>query len=456
MLKGLILIVVLSAAWVAALWFGVSPDFAQWSLPQLAAVHALPPLFSFGAWFGWRRWRVGRAEARMLSAELDAETERLSGIEAARRQATTEERNRRFGCDCRAVAMAQVLAVEDEAPLAVGDGAVHFSTFDPSQAEIEEGTSLLAHLRSGIHEALEAIYQFSPVATALPVYVIAPRQVQAGEFVAAVRSVQAALAADQQTRPESAPQPGRVMQLADERGALETLIGMFEQSPGLSMVLLGSDSPWLHFRSSGEQVDAAGERPGQGVFALLLTHANLERRESDLQSEMNDALLSLPVLARLHRPARSEAAAGRKRATEMARTIGGLIAGAKRNAGFSAEEPAGDASERVSTGSQGGGECGWVVHNSGTPSGCGVRMAGIGVALSDHGIELDPFDEATNLSTAAGDLGDAHGVGMLALSVTKAAATQRAVLCVDFCRDDALSLFFARPSESGQQAGILA
>lgn len=99
-----------------------------------------------------------------------------------------------------------------------------------------------------------------------------------------------------------------------------------------------------------------------------------------------------------------------------------------------------------------GGACSWLVHNAGTPGNCGTRMAGLGVALLEHGIELDPFEEATNISTSAGDLGDARGIGMLAVAVSKAAATEGAALCVEFCRDETLSLFFARAPESADIA----
>lgn len=79
MLKRSIILATLAAAWVSALWFGVAPDFGQWSLPRLAAVHALPPLFCGGLWLGWRRWRERVAEARTRAMEERAEEERQAG-----------------------------------------------------------------------------------------------------------------------------------------------------------------------------------------------------------------------------------------------------------------------------------------------------------------------------------------------------------------------------------------
>ncbi len=456
MFKGLIVLAVLATGWVATLWFGVSPDFGHWSLPTLVAAHALPPLLTGGVWFGWRRWRNRRAEEQASAAETVAEKERGAVAEEARKLAVAEERRQRFGCDCRAVAMAQVLAGEDELRLAETRGGVYFSAFDPSQAELVDGTSVFAHLETGIREALENVYAHSPVVASLPVFVVPPTQARGDVFLAAVRTIQSALVEEWGTPPGGTRELGQVSLLADGRKALNGLVELFERSPGLSIVLLGSDSPWLHTRLvSEEDADFGAESPGQGVFALLLTHPELARAESDILSRERDALLSLPVLARLHRPAIMETGAGRKRATELGRVIGGLMAQARRNAGLGEATLADDASGAKKADNQGSHqECNWLVHNSGTPAYCGTRMAGVGVALSDYGIEIDPFEEGTNVSTAVGDLGDARSVGMLAVAVAKASATQGAALCVEFSGDEALSLFFARAPESGEATAV--
>lgn len=449
MLKGLVAFVMVAAGWVAALWFGVAPDFAQWSLPQLLAMHVLPPLFASGSWLGWRRWRAGRAEARARVAEAAAEKEQAASIEEARKQAAAEVQRRCFGCDCRVVAMAQVLSGEDEAPLADEGVGVYFSSFDPSEAEVADGTSLVAHLRPGIEEALAAIYGGNPAAASLPVYVALPGRARADEFVSTVLAAQHALTERDDVPQASAREFGRVYQLADGKHALDGIIELFERTLGLAAVVLGSDSPWLHARLAGDEEDTATEagKPGQGVFALLLTHPELANADSDIPLEKREALLSLPVLARLHRPAHAEAGGRRMRANDLARAVGGLMAQARRNAGIA------DAGKDEELDKQESGpDCNWLVHNSGTPASGGARMAGVGAALLDQGIDLDPFDEATNISTAAGDLGDARGVGMLALAVVKAAVTQGAALGVEFCGNEALSLFVARAPESGEQA----
>lgn len=455
MLKGFIALVLVVAGWVAALWFWVAPDFAHWSLPQLAAMHVLPPLGVGAFWMGGRRWLGVRAERRTEAAEAGAEAERQAEADAARLQAAAETARRRLGCDCRAVAMAQVVAGEDEAPLAEACDGVYFSAFDPSDARGAEGVSIVAHLRSGIQEALGAIYERSPSAASLPVYVVPPSRARADEFVGAVRAVQSALRYEWEALPGGMHEPGRVSQLAGGRSVPEGLVELFERTPGLAIVLLGTDSPWLHRRLTDDDEAATDAgKPGQGVFALLLTHPELAKADSDIQQEKKrEALLSVPVLARLHRPAYVEAGGRRMRATELARAIGGSMVQALRNAGLGEPKAAGNGSGNESAEKhEGKPECSWLVHNSGTPASCGTRMAGVGMALSDHGIELDPFDEATNVSTTAGDLGDARSVGMLALAVAKAAATQGNALCVEFCGEDALSLFFARVPESGEAA----
>lgn len=454
MLKGFVALVLVMAGWVASLWFWVAPDFAHWSLPQLVAMHVLPPLGVGAFWFGGRRWLRVRAERHAEAAEAGAEAERQAEADAARLQAAAESARRRFGCDCRAVAMAQVVAGEDEALLAEACDGVYFSAFDPSDARVADGVSVVAHLRSGIQEALGVIYERSPSAASLPVYVVPPSRARADEFVGAVRAVQSALRDEWETPPGGMREPVRVSQLAGGRSVLEDLVELFERTPGLAIVLLGTDSSWFHGRlTDDDEVATDAGKPGQGVFALLLTHPELARVDSDIQREKKDALLSLPVLARLHRPAHAEAGGRRMRATELARAIGGSMAQALRNAGLGEPKAAGNGSGTESAEKkESKPECSWLVHNSGTPANCGTRMAGVGMALSDHGIELDPFDEATNVSTAAGDLGDARSVGMLALAVAKASATQGNALCVEFCGDEALSLFFARVPESGEAA----
>lgn len=450
MLRGVLFFATLVAGWVTALWFGVAPDFGHWSLPRLAAVHALPPLFCGGAWFGWRRWRTHVAEARARAAEAGAEKERIAAENSARKLAAEEAQRQRFGCDCRAVAMAQVIGGDDEMPLAEAQDGVYFSPFDPDSTELKEGTDLLTHLREGIHEAMGAIYESIPAAMSLPVYVVLPGKARADEFVATVRMVQQALLEEGAPLFDGTEEPGRILQLVEGRSALSGLVELFERTPGLAIVLLGTDSPWLDLQQREDEESAnenEAEKPGQGVFAMLLTHPDLAGDEPDDTRQEASSLRSLPVLARLHRPATVGAGGGKMRANALARTVGSLMTEAQRYAGLDQAPPAGDGEDGES-----GGACSWLVHNAGTPGNCGTRMAGLGVALLEHGIELDPFEEATNISTSAGDLGDARGIGMLAVAVSKAAATEGAALCVEFCRDETLSLFFARAPESADIA----
>lgn len=456
MLRGLIAFLLLVAGWVAALWFGIAPDFAQWSPLQLAAVHALPPLGSSGFWLGWRRWRRSRVEERARAAEAVAEEERQASIEAARQQAAAEVARRRFGCDCRAVAMAQVSAAEDaDGPLAEAGEGVHFSAFDPSEAKAEDASTLIGHLLSGIEEVLGAIYACCATAATLPIYVALPAQTRGDEFVAAVRSAQQALA-DRPELPLDGAQElkelGRVYQLPAGKRTLEGVIELFERTPGLAAVVLGSDSPWLRAAESGDDavVTEAGP-PGQGVFAVLLTHPGLSATGGDLPPDRLEALLSQPVLARVHRPATAEFGGRRLRANEFARTAGRLIEQAQINAGLAVQPAGEEKDDRQKPAEEAAPKCDWLVHNAGSVDACGVRLAGIGVALAGRGCDLDPVGEATNVSMAAGDLGDARGVGMLALAVAQAAATQGAALCVEFCGSDALSLFFAKAPEAVKQ-----
>ena len=114
MIFGFITLVLLLAAWIAALWLLIAPDFTQLSLLQLAAIHLGPPLLLWGVWMTWRRIRKNKADSIAAEQEKLAEKERQEKAEAARQKHEAELLHLRYGCDCRALAVAQVMPAEDD------------------------------------------------------------------------------------------------------------------------------------------------------------------------------------------------------------------------------------------------------------------------------------------------------------------------------------------------------
>ena len=67
-------------------------------------------------------------------------------------------------------------------------------------------------------------------------------------------------------------------------------------------------------------------------------------------------------------------------------------------------------------------------------------------ALFRRGLEIDPIEAATNVTTDAGDLGQARSVAMLAVTIAQAASGAGSALCAEFGEfggNDRLALFFA-------------
>jgi hypothetical protein len=60
-----------------------------------------------------------------------------------------------------------------------------------------------------------------------------------------------------------------------------------------------------------------------------------------------------------------------------------------------------------------------------------------------RGLDVDPIESATDIALHAGDLGQARGVAMLALTIARVADGPGSALCAEFCEDGRLALYFA-------------
>ncbi len=490
-LRGALVLVLLVVAWCAVLWWLIAPDFAAFGLPELGAIHLAPPLVAWGGgrfWLGRQRRRRAADAAR---ADEDAEQGRSAAIEAMRLAHAAERERLHFGCDCRAVAIVLSDATGSASEIVMPDiDSIHFSASLPDDSVLE--ASLLDHLRPGIEEALGALYRRCPAALAFPIYLTPPSDVIGEQVIALVKEQRSRfiVAATEFVSPEATPGEGdhmvRFLPTADS--AADSAIGLFEAAPELpGMVLLAFDSPWWRGQLDGQEDEASiGDEQGpsaQGVFALVLTHPRLTDMLSNrsrstgsddpmtpywekgganvatptclerLTDRTVDALSGTEMLVRIHRGVSSITDAGNARRLELARDLEALIEQAQINSAQIdllpstlevAELPI-DSSVVPPSEPKEYDACGWLVHNSGTFSQGGHRLASLGAALFRRGLDLDLIDGATNTCAATGDLGQARQVAMLALTSAHAAARQCPALCVEFSNDNRLSAYFVMP-----------
>lgn len=485
MIRAVLVLVVIVLGWLAALWFLIAPDFSQWAIPQLAALHLAPPVITWGGWMLWRRHRNKNAERIAAEREAVEERERQAKREAARAQHDNEIAHRTFACDCRALALVQLSAKDDEDLVPPAEGVLYTSVDPQEPDDVDESQTLLDFLRPGLEEALTSVYSSCPAALSFPVYVAPPADAVGDEVFTCVREIRARVAEDVGSPARPQAEMGRILFLPSGTSIADCVIGLFESDPELpGAVVLAFDAPawneWRRIEDGGEIDDPVLRQsrqwlgqPGQGVVAMFLTPTRLAemlqaaprfRGEYDamtpywektpaaasgtllagLSEDERENLQQAPVLARIHRAAAVQFEGKPMRSMELTRTIETLIERAQINAQLvdlpfeSTGETAGS-SDNASTPPG----CAWLIHNAGGVDCSGTRLAALGVGLLNRGIDVDPISEASNLVVRIGDLGAARGVAMLALTVARAAGAHGPALCAEFAGNDSLGLSFA-------------
>lgn len=492
MVRAFLIFVLALAAWCAALWLLIAPDFSQWGIAELGAIHLAPPVAAWGIWALWRRRTHRREASAAVEREAVADKARQTRLDEASQQHAAEQQRLTYACDCRALAAAQVLPVAGNTePLVPAGASISWSAVVTEEGGEPEGP-ILEHLLPGIGDALGAIYSRCPAATALPIYVSPPADAFGAAVVSCLRQVRAEFVAEQGLPVRLGVDFDQVFFLPVRDSAADSVIGLFEATPALpGAVLLAFDSPQWRERMSGgddQETDNAPQaeqhkwlgKPGQGVFALLMTNpqlpqmlATLPRRSnangahdaltpywekdpaaadrwaclSALSDDERDKLQHLPILARVHRAAFTRFSAKPLRSSEFMRDIEALIERAQIHAAL-IDLPCApptdmlDASDLPLLAAHAA-DCHWLVHNAGGIDRAGKRLATLGVALAKRGIDLDLIAAATNVTVKAGDLGQARGIAMLALTVAQAASGEGAALCAEFHGDAGVALFFA-------------
>ncbi|HEY0846744.1 MAG TPA: hypothetical protein VGE12_15335 [Noviherbaspirillum sp.] len=492
------LVLLLAAiSWVAAIWLLIQPDFAGWPQPGVIAFHAAPPLAAWllGLWLH-RRARAGK-EAEAKARDDQAQAERQAALQEAHMKHAEELRQRRFACDCRAIAIS-ALAIHADAPLVDVELPnveieQHLADEDGERAE----SPILDALTPSIADALSRIYLACRASAVFPIYVAPPSDVSGEDVLARIRAIHSELVETLDTGILPGTCSPAILFLPSRDCAANSVLSLFESTSDLpGAIVLAFDSPLSRTVREEELDDAptpeqvmrqqqAG-KPGQGVIAMLLTNAALPSMlaaiadagngkqdsmtpfwEKALQPGGNLALLvsanaesrrelaQLPILGRIHRASFREMNQARTGVLELTRLVQGALERAQVNAGiidlpFGVEQNAAQPAKKNEEGSAPQTRCSWIIHNAGGVEVAGKRLAALGSSLYYFGIDLSPVDAASamNIVTRIGDLGRATPVGQLALGVVHAARRTGPVLCAEYAGDNGVAVSFIMQAES--------
>lgn len=498
MLKRFLLLIALAALWVLLLWFVLPFNLATVSSPLLILTHVLPPCMAWGAGLYGQRFMRLRKEREMQAREAEVEAKRVEMREAARKEHEEELAQRRFGCDCRAVAISGITGSGEGVLMA--DIA---STLNAASEE-ENGHSTLGSdsrelqcLSMPIRNALAAIYKHASAAMALPIYLVPPPRAVAVEVITLVRGMVHEMAKMQEPPVSLNKDEPRIVFAPRGDSAADSAIAIFESMPDLpGAILLAFDAPAARHLDSLDTLESADQReaakaeaahqekwlgkPNQAVVAMLLTHPDFEtmlasiaaysqvRNDSmtpfwergvkpgpqfeplaRMELMERDALRALPIQARIHRAA-FHSLKEEPRASEMSRfcmtlmerslvAAGLLTPSFDPDAGAAAPENSSTKSERLSA------SCGWLIHNAGKAERAGDRLAALSTALRYFGFDVHVLDEATDIAAKVGYLGEAMPWAMLGESVIRANDCGQAVLCAGFQWQAGMAFSFAIP-----------
>lgn len=501
MLKRFLLFIAFAVVWVLLLWFVLPFNPAAFSHAQLILAHLLPPCIVWGGFlYVWHLMRRHK-EHEMQVREAEAEATCMEMREAARKEHEEELVQRRFGCDCRAVAITGITGAGEGVLMA--DIA---STLDAASEEDDKhflpvsDSKELQCLSVHIRNALAAIYKQSSAALAFPIYLVPPPRAAAGEVISLVRRMVHEIGKMQEppiSLPEDAP---RIVFAPRANSAADSAIAIFESAPDLpGAILLAFDAPVarhlasLHMLESADQREAARVeavqqekwlgKPNQAVVAMLLTHpdfaamlASIAEYSPDIDDSMRpfwergvkpgphleslarmeqgerDALVALPIQAKIHRAA-FHSVKEEARASDMSQLCVTLMERSLVAAGLLTPEFNLDATAAMPESSPAKSEQkppqttrGWLIHNAGRSERSGDRLAALSTALRYFGFDVHPLDEATDIAAKVGYLGEVMPWAMLGEAVVRAGDCSEAVLCTEFQWKTGIAFSFAIPA----------
>ncbi|WP_426337296.1 hypothetical protein ACN9MY_10705 [Pseudoduganella sp. R-31] len=483
LLINLFILFVAAVAWIAILWFGITLNFARWSAVVLIVMHVAPPLLAWGGWRLLRQWRSEDQEK-----EDEAAIKQQANMEAAQLRHEQECSSRRSHCECRAIVMqAKALAPETLFDIDLPNVVLQLAQPKGDESDVFEAMKkadpalAVDGFAPLIYDTLQHLYDKCPASIALPIYVVASDQIDMAQMSAGLGRIRKEIAEAMEPVSTVPNDPAFIRLLHVDGNIADAVLSVFENDSALpGAVILAFDSPLVQAQKTGSgatpQERWAGP-PGQGVIALLMTPAGLSPLPVQSTQEENrysgrpsaeqlaikllaeayhaarEQLIELPVMAQIRRGTaivlKPEAPA---RPPALHNALSTLLERAKAHAGWPdqpsiadgeavGEPAASDSANRAEDKA----ECGWLIHNAGSVSVMGARLAATATAMNHHKMNVDPLEKATNVAIVLGDFGKANGVGMLALSAMQSAMLKQPVMCTEFNQDESVAMFFVAP-----------
>ena len=472
MIKKLLLLLALLALWVALLWFIIGIDISKHGNVSLAAIHLLPPLTLWAGWLGWRAWR-DRKQAADQAAETEAKHAALKKQRTESREKFDKDlAERRTRVDFRWMQVRDLSKQDNAESLAMTSDELMVMLRDEEMSKIADET---ADAWPGVQltELFGALLAQCPAALTFPVYLLGPSSrafADQSRMVCAAR--ESALSQLETTWPKNIAL-GAVLGLPQSSASPQELIDLCATQPELpGALVLAFESPLSHARLGEEEPNPEIKqreqwfgKAGQALVGMLITApalpsvlAQLEEIAPDgahdvmtpywertqlapgmisalapLPADWRQSLADLPMIAQLRRPAWIEVEE-KARPTQLTQSLRRLLELAGINAAL--VEPTfefgGEVSDETRTPALQLSDSAWLIHNAGGVAVCGSRLAGVGSALSDAGMDLNPINEGTNTVLHAGDCGRATPYLMLGLAAAKALELQKPTLVTHF------------------------
>lgn len=468
--------------WSAVLWFVLPIDIFRYSLASIVAMHVAVPAGIVSIWILIRRWYHVVLQAKS-SAALASQQD-IRNAEKARQKHLFEEAllARRVGIDCRWAAIADVVLHGDGGLLTADTDQTITRFYSPlpnavsTQVKMQSDTSTQIWPLNSLVHLFDELFTALPAAVTLPIAVCGPVNQANSESETIIRRAHKTSLTRQDINSVSIDSP-TIVQISlgdtDTYRALKDIFSLHPDWPGMITIAfdnrLSDKSDELDFNYSLDSETLTDSEKWQGkagrsLTLLLMTSVELpdvllkltelgemgsldnltphwERQKIPLgmadflmrwPKEWRERFAAQPV-ATLHRTEIAELAENDS-LTQCAQKLERAIGDAANNA--SLNTPAfifeGEVEQRGEPVADLIGQSGWLVHNAGDIGFCGDRMAVLGSAIWQCGIELNPISQATNTVMTVGDCGAATRYVWLALAIQRVAEISKPALCVEF------------------------
>lgn len=465
--------------WVALLWLVLPFDFLQLSLPAITALHALPPIAVWLTWYiGWN-WHTKRKHAALESAEKKQIEERTRQRETEHKKFTQHLQDRREFVDCRWVSVIDLICQTGPDALPTDTDQIQFRSLELDSAS--NGVNDKDWPAHALVQLFDEMFSSLPIAASFSIQLHLPSNRTPEPILTLVKEARAQTLTNRNLLFPASEQP---QIFVCERSTGNTYNDVQNQFlsrrdwPGL--IVIAFDKLWKAHDEFGDWSNAEYSHeisdaqlwsgiPGGALCALIFTRKNLQaallqvngtdgdvildhmlphwdrqkipagisQNLSRLPSAWRQSLLETPSIAYLHRSVRTTIDAKEAHAARVT-TVSQSIRDVAINAAmvepafefegeFEGEAPADSTTPKTPLS-----ECGWLVHNAGTLSVCGDRLAMLASALWENGIELNPIDQATNTVIVTGNTGVASPWLQLAIAIGHTAMNNTPTLLAEF------------------------